>query len=290
MAMARACRGTAVVAAVAGITWVPQPQAVAWAAGEAGRRRVPLRLLHGFATLPYQSGSGHELLRTAAQAELDDAVALARRERPGLEVLGQLVPERADLALHQESATAALVVIGTKSHDADIAEDRYGSVAGTLLVEAACPVVAVPPSDRLPGRPRAVVVAVDGSEVSQEAVAFAFDAASRRSAPLAIVHYWPAGPTAAARSAARLDHRLLLAEYLAGFAERYPDVRVVDDGCEGDPSDELVRRSRLAALLVLGTHGRDRWATAVWGSVSRALVRESACPVAVVRPANGTRR
>lgn len=273
------------VAAVAGITWAPQPQAVEWAAREAARRRLPLRLLHGFATLPYQSGGGYELLRVAAQAELDDAVAMARRARPGLQVHGQLVPERPDLALHQESANAALVVIGTKAHAADVAEDRYGSVAGTLLVEARCPVVTVPPAQRRQGRPRSIVVAIDGAGVSSRAVAFAFDAATRRRAPLAVVHCWPAGSTAAARSAARLEHKLLLSEYLAGFAERYPDVHVVDAGCVGDPSDELIRRSRLSALMVLGSHGRDRWATAVWGSVSRTLVRESACPVAVVRPA-----
>ncbi|HEY3259187.1 MAG TPA: universal stress protein [Pseudonocardiaceae bacterium] len=282
-----------IIAAVAGIGWAPQPRAVAWAAAEAALRRVPLHLVHGFATLPYESGpSEHELLRGAAKAELDDAVQLARRSRPGLPVFGRLVPQRPDLALQDESLRAAVVVIGTGAHAVEDAETRFGSLIGALITAAACPVVAVPPAapgaeNGHNGQPGAVVVATDGSEVSQPAVAFAFDAAARRAAPLTVVHCWPAEQTAGRRTVAGLEHRMLLAEALAGFAEQYPDVPVTDGGGEGEPGAELTRWSRRAALLVVGSHGRDRWATAVWGSVSRTLVRESACPVAIVRPPTG---
>jgi nucleotide-binding universal stress UspA family protein len=304
-----------VVAAVAGLGWAPQPCAVAWAAAEAALRRVALHLVHGFATLPYESGpAGHDLLRVSAQAELDDAVLLAHRTRPGLRVSARLAQQRPDLVLQDESSRAAVVVIGTGNHAVEATEARFGSVVGILITDAACPVVAVPSSGGRrgprrrsgpngpngPGRPtdstspndlnghdgRAapVVVATDGSVVSQPAVAFAFDAAARRAVPLTVVHCWPAERAAGRRADAGLEHRMLLAEALAGFAEQYPDVPVTDGGCQGDPAAELARWSRRAGLLVVGTHGRDRWATAVWGSVSRTLVRESACPVAVVRP------
>jgi len=262
------------VAAVAGVGWAPQPQAVLWAAAEAELRRVPLLLVHGYGTLPYESGlAEHELLGQAARAELDDAVASVARAHPGVAVRALLDPQRPDLVLRERSMDAAVVVIGTKTHAAATVEARFGSVAGALLGSARCPVVAVPPAGV---RAQAVVVAVDGTLVSQRAVAFAFDAASRRRARLRVVHCWTG-------SAAGHEHRMLLAEALAGFAERYPDVEVVDDGCEGHPGTELVRLSRGAALLVVGSHGRDRWATTVWGSVSRTLARQSACPVAVVR-------
>jgi len=294
--------GRPVVAAVAGLGWAPQPSAVAWAAAEAALRGVALHLVHGFATLPYESGPAeHALLRGAAQAELDDAVLLARRTRPGLPVLGRLTPLRPDLALQDESDRAAVVVIGTGTYAVEAAEARFGSVVGALITAAACSVVAVPPANSghsqnqsgqhgrhsRSGQASPVVVATDGSQVSQPAVAFAFDAAARRVAPLTVVHCWPAERTAGRRAVADVEHRVLLAETLAGFAELYPDVPVTDGSCEGDPGAELARWSRRAALLVVGTHSRDRWATMVWGSVSRTLVREAACPVAIVRPPAG---
>ena len=278
--------GRPVVGAVAGMGWAPQPTAVAWAASEASRRAVPLVLVHSYATLPYESGPAeHYLLRAGAQSELDDAVLQVRRAWPAVPVLPRLIQHRPDLALQEESGRAAVVVLGTRTHAVEATEARFGSVVGALITAAACPVVAVPaPPSRPAPEPRPVVVAVDGSAVSQPAVAFAFDAAARRRAPLAVVHCWPAEPGNAARAAARFEHRVLLSEVLAGFAERYPDVPVTDGGCEGEPTAELVRWSRRAGLLVVGSHGRDRWETAVWGSVSRALVRDAACPVAVVRP------
>lgn len=256
---------------------------MSWAAAEAALLGVALRLVHGFSALPYESGpAAHELLRCAAQSELDDAVRLARRDWPELPVSSQLSPHRPDLALQEQSTNATAVVIGTRAYAVELVEARFGSAVGTLLGSAGCPVVAVPQAPRRSERPGTVVVAVDGSPVSQPAVAFAFEAAQRRRAPLTMVHCWPAQRSAAGRAAARQRHQSLLAEMLAGTAQRYPEVHVTDRGHEGDPAAELVRWSKQAALLVVGTHGRDRWATAVWGSVSRVLVRESACPVAVV--------
>jgi nucleotide-binding universal stress UspA family protein len=69
------------------------------------------------------------------------------------------------------------------------------------------------------------------------------------------------------------------------------DVRGMTDGlCAehrvvyGGPAAELVRLSAHADLLVVGTRGRSTLRGLLLGSVSRACLHHSACPVVVIRP------
>ncbi len=71
---------------------------------------------------------------------------------------------------------------------------------------------------------------------------------------------------------------------MLGFDELYPNVAVTTEITDGDPTDALVAASRTAALLVLGSRGRGRFASTLFGFVSRALIRRSGCPVVVARP------
>lgn len=52
---------------------------------------------------------------------------------------------------------------------------------------------------------------------------------------------------------------------------------------EGDARDVLVKASRGAELLVVGSRGHGRAVGAVLGSVSSYCVHHAACPVVVVR-------
>jgi nucleotide-binding universal stress UspA family protein len=54
---------------------------------------------------------------------------------------------------------------------------------------------------------------------------------------------------------------------------------------EGDTVSAILRRSRRADLVVLGTHGRTGLARAAFGSVAEAVMRESPVPVLVARGA-----
>lgn len=75
----------------------------------------------------------------------------------------------------------------------------------------------------------------------------------------------------------------LLAERLAGWREKYPDV-VVDRFVVLDrPVAALLGFAEHAQLLVVGTRGHGALAGALLGSTSQALVHHSPCPVAVVR-------
>jgi nucleotide-binding universal stress UspA family protein len=90
-----------------------------------------------------------------------------------------------------------------------------------------------------------------------------------------VLHCLPPGPRDTSGGVARA---------LIGFRELYPDVVVTDEILRGDPRYVLTNISRGAALLVLGTRGRGRLASSLFGSVSRHLIRHSGCPVVVARP------
>ncbi|WP_280511208.1 universal stress protein, partial [Nocardia farcinica] len=92
----------------------------------------------------------------------------------------------------------------------------------------------------------------------------------------------------------------LLAERLAEYAERYPDVtvrRIVVGGgragapgrpgrrCVGAarPGRALLSESEDAQLVVVGSHGRGGFTGMLLGSTSNALIHTVECPIVVIR-------
>ncbi|MGW4527305.1 universal stress protein [Amycolatopsis sp. NPDC004378] len=150
-----------------------------------------------------------------------------------------------------------------------------------------------------PIRTREPIVApdgrADGSPLSEAAIAWAFEEASIRHAPLVAVYTWHDGDTAGLFSdgnvafqgeSLRDSGRRLLAQRLAGWQEKYPDV-VVERRVEHDkPRDRLLGASHEAQLLVVGSRGRGGFSGLVLGSTSQALLHHAACPVMVVRAEN----
>lgn len=146
---------------------------------------------------------------------------------------------------------------------------------------------------------KAIVVGVDGSDASTEALRWAADEARLRFAPLVAVHAWsfvaaqpigdpgmlamPAGDLAgqldAENEAARGALDAIVAEALGTDAGVEVEKRLV----EGDAGDALVAASASAELLVVGSHGRSGFKAALLGSVSRHVVSHAACPVVVVK-------
>ena len=78
--------------------------------------------------------------------------------------------------------------------------------------------------------------------------------------------------------------RRLLAEALAGWSGRYPDVKVSEQLEHGHPVDVLTEVSAHADLLVLGSRGRGGLKGLLLGSVSHSMLHHAACPV-IVTPA-----
>jgi nucleotide-binding universal stress UspA family protein len=272
----------------------PALRAVRWAAREAQRRRVPLRLVGVFpALVPQLTGrmigsaaAMRDALRELADEQLATAAAAAGDEVPALAIEQQIAADDPIPHLIEQSRSAQLVVIGDRGHGG-VHGLLVGSVAVGLAARGECPVVVVRGTDRTDGP---VVVGVDGSPVSEAALEFAFEAAAVRQAPLRAVHVWsdtfldPRMTLVAPWDAVEQEHQMLLAERLAGWAGKYPDVPVQKAVERDHPARVLVEESARAQLLVVGSRGRGNVAGLFLGSVSHALVHRADCPVVVVRP------
>lgn len=252
---------------------------VAWAAAEAAARDAELRLTTARPApaapdryLPADPAPEHH---AAAERELAEMAAYVNAGWPGLAVSSELVVGPPAGALRAAAEDADLLVVG--ADDAGpFTEAISGSVPGDLLTSAPCPLAVVPRQEwaELPAS-APVVVALDEHGTAQAAVAHAFAAAARSGRPLTVLHCLPPGPR---------DTSSVVARALIGFRELYPDVVVTDEIVHGDPRYVLTEISRSAALLVLGTRGRGRLASSLFGSVSRHLIRHGGCPVVVARP------
>ncbi|MFE9691028.1 universal stress protein [Micromonospora sp. NPDC005806] len=273
--------------------------AVRLAAREAAARRRPLRVVHAFrwpllgtplgpvaATLPDAE------LRQEAEKLVEEAVGEARKVDAELEVTGAVAEGGAVSVLLEEGRAAALLVLGHRGLGG-FAELLVGSAAVQLSARADCPVLVVR------GEPRAdgpVVVGVDGSPLSHEAIGFAFAEAAQRGTDLVAVHAWlyptPVGPGDIVPlvydpDELRAEEERVLAEAVAGWAERYPDVPVRQKVVAAGPARALVEESTDAQLTVVGVHGRGSLGGLLLGSVSHAVLHHAHSPLAIVRHRRG---
>ena len=146
-----------------------------------------------------------------------------------------------------------------------------------------------------------IVVGVDGSDASREALRWAAGEARLRSAPLVAVYVWsfippqpigdpgllavPAGDFPGQLEAERDAASGALEAAVADAMAAVPGIEVEQKLVEGDPGDALVAESGSAELVVVGTHGRSGIQAALLGSVSRHVTTHAACPVVVVKSA-----
>ena len=266
--------------------------ALDWAVDEAVRRHLPVHLLHA-TNLDYLAAAA--MLSPSDVTGDHDEVVEAARDRvtaaaPALRVTLETSTRSAARARVERSAGAESVVVGARGRGP--VRGALGSVSLQVAMHAKAPVVVVRGSES--GRPRGpVVVGVDGSALSKEAVGHAFEQASLRGAPLAVVHVWwiefiegvvVTTPGTPQWRQVREQHGLAVAETIAGWREKFPDVRVEVRIEHGRPSDELVAASELASLLVVGARGRGGFGGLMLGSVSHAVLHRAHCPVVVVRP------
>ncbi len=149
---------------------------------------------------------------------------------------------------------------------------------------AATSTTGVGPSNRRPARPR-VVVPLDGSELSEQALDIAQTLAGLLDGTIELVHvidHLASG--AAAPSAWRQPAQ----DYLQKVAGRFPATLTTETTVlEGNPVDELLRYLSGATdtIVAMSTHGRSGLQRFLLGSVADAVIRHVAVPVAVVRDA-----
>ncbi|GAA3023190.1 universal stress protein [Kitasatospora albolonga] len=266
----------------------PSPMAVAWAADEAGRRGLPLRLVHAVPSepalhRPFEQARYQQALREQGAEALEKAEATARARHPGLETSIALGEGTASHLLCRESADAELIVLGSRhlSRVEEVLSAR--SVTVPVSAQADCPVAVVGSPEHVTQDPPYLVVGVDASPSSVAAVEHAYQAAALRGAELHAIWVWqPPFVALAAEEFSLREGRRLLHESTAGLSATHPDVRVVHEVLVGHPVEELAKEAEHALAVVVGRRGRGGFTGMRLGSVPHGLLHRATSPVVTV--------
>ncbi len=142
-----------------------------------------------------------------------------------------------------------------------------------------------------------IVVGVDGSKESLEALRWSVEESRLRRTPVRAVYVWtyPAAATwtdpfvvAPPAERVEIDPEELRRESETRLAALVAEVgsagaEVEQEVIEGHPAEELVRAAKDAGLLVVGSRGHGGFSGLLLGSVSQACVHHAHCPVVVFR-------
>ncbi|MEU0935361.1 MULTISPECIES: universal stress protein [unclassified Embleya] len=184
--------------------WPAEPAGVE-ATYQAARHDGRLNTAHAFdwsVDTYHEAGAGAtvprlswaERRREAHDALLERARTVAVTGRPGLSVSMATVEGRPVDVLRAQAPEAAMLVLGSRRLSALTELFTTGSIAIPVSAHAPCPVAVVRGPEPAAGVPPTVVVGVDGSAGSEPAVGYAFETASLRGAGLRAVLVRPPTP------------------------------------------------------------------------------------------------
>ena len=288
-----------IVVGIDGSPW--SDAALTWAADQAALEQRQLTIVHALQPISLPASSviagstgidyGQVLAeqRDAARELLTNASELALGHHPELTVNGVLSLVDPRGVILDLAETATMVVVGSRGRG-PISSLLLGSVSVSVSKHAPCPVVVHRPgSADLPRR--GILVGIDGSERSMPALDFAYRMASWRALPLTVLHCsWEGTPVAAfpvgTAVPASSGEQALVAESLAGMAEKFPDVEVQVTLTQGFADQHLIAASNSYDLLVIGHHPIPVIDDLVYGSVAPTVVEHAHGAVAVV-PSRG---
>jgi nucleotide-binding universal stress UspA family protein len=282
-------------AVVVGVDGSPGSRAaLVWALADAARRGARLQVVSAF---PVDIYWGDAMLIDERRIEAFRADTEGRVRALADEVRSQsgaasvavdvmVVPGPAAHGVLAAAEGADLLVVGSRGRGS-VRSTVLGSVALHAVTHARCPVVVVHPRLDSGSAPPRVVVGVDGSEGSRQALARAVAEAGRLDAEVTAIaaytirSYWSGAYQAAVppverlREAVRSDAEAMVAEVGGGTTVRVLPV-------EGPAGDTLVRAAEGADLLVVGGRGRGAVRGMLLGSVALHCVVNAPCPVMVV--------
>ncbi|MDG9717944.1 universal stress protein [Streptomyces sp. DH24] len=270
--------------------------ALDWAAREAVRRGLALRIVHAWRFQQYDTiGSvDRESQGQGARALADEAARTVAERHPGLDV-STAVPEGgiAD-TLARAAADSEMLALGSRGHG-PVVGFLLGSVGRQVVAETDVPVVLVRAGDRASTEAagREIVVGQQGGPDDSHAVLrFAFETAAVRSATVRVVRAWTLPPLFAysPSSLKLLDEagglepyeKSALAEAVRPWRERFPDVPVVEHVEMGSAGQVLLSVAGTAQLMVVGRRAHRTAVGARVGSVTHGMLHHAECPVAVV--------
>ncbi|MEU9920300.1 universal stress protein [Streptomyces griseoluteus] len=276
--------------------------ALDWAAREAVRRGLPLRVVHAWEEIG-ELPADRDTQRGWVEEGIGRAVGSLAERHPGLDATLELTEGDAVDALLAAGADAEALVLGTRGHGA-VVGFLLGSVGLRVVAETARPVILVRAGDRPEAESagREIVVGQHGTpEDSAAALRFAFETAAARGATLRAVRAWTLPPVFAYSpgSLKLLDEagglepyeKRALADALRPWRERFPGVPVAEHVEMGSAGQVLVSQATRAQLLVVGRRARRTAVGARIGSVAHGVLHHAGSPVAVVpqdRPGDDT--
>jgi nucleotide-binding universal stress UspA family protein len=228
-----------------------------------------------------------ESLAEVGQRLVENATALARGLDPEVDVTA-LVRGGSRVGVILDAAEeASLVVLGHRSRTGAGRVLTHSTTTG-VAARAHCPVVSVPDCWPVGGTYGRVVVGVDASEASHDALDLAFQEALRRSSKLVVMHAWrlPTAYDDLAYARLAVDEWMTAAreeldKALAPFREAYPAVAVDVDLRHDYAGPALAASTEGADLIVVGRRGHGAPLGVYLGSLARMLIREGRCPVEI---------
>lgn len=265
-------------------------RAADWAVARAVTRRQSIELMSVVGGAVGMIGEA-ALIQAATSATEQLLTAEAERiGSPGLTVTTRVEVGDPVALLSAASEDAAVLVIGSDYRGPGKGPAR-GAHGIRIAASSSCPVVVVPDFDMHEER-TGVVVGVDGSSVSEEAIAFAAAEADRLGEPLTAVIVWT--PISAPRNALMVSTQRYrdgmeqaaheaLALSLGGLRGRYPDLQIEEAVAEGFPSLIINELAEGARLTVVGSRGHGAVRRFLLGSISHEVLQRLASVVAVVR-------
>lgn len=137
-----------------------------------------------------------------------------------------------------------------------------------------------------------IVVGIDGSDDSKQALEWALDEARLRGASLRVVYAWmlPVYATGYGFAPGALIDPVAMSESASSHLDKTideivskaKDVAVERKAIEGPAAQVLVEEAEGADLLVVGSRGHGGFAGLLLGSVSQQCAHHATCPVAIV--------
>ncbi len=263
--------------------------ALKWACDEADRRDAFLLLLFAQIGKPdhlpawYEAEDGKI---SAGNAIVDDAYGLVVTRHPSVVARTEVVKWPPALALTVASRSAQLLVVGARGLGG-FKELLLGSVSDQCIQYSHCPVVVVSedPDERLG---RKIVVGIDGSFGSSQALRWALNEARVRSAAVEAIYAWQYPPIGAYILGPPEGFEASGQEIVDGaveFHDRWgPDVPFAATAHLGATVPVLLGSSRDADLLVVGSRGHGNFSDALLGCVAHQCARHGRGVVVVTRP------
>ncbi|MGC0343150.1 universal stress protein [Streptomyces sp. SLBN-8D4] len=270
--------------------------ALDWAADEAARQGLPLRLVYASLWERYEDVvSSTDPDRPSEQVMAENIVGTAvervQRRNPEVKVSADVVPEEAVDALLRAGHEASALVTGSRGRG-ELKGLLLGSVGLTVAARAHCPVIVVRGDKAgVEGTHARILLGAGEPASGAEAARFAFREAEARGGVLDVVRAWrcPAHESAdeprPAEDPAHLHEERAVAQLdalLHDAVADHPGIQVHRHTVEGPARKVLLNRSAAADLVIVGARRRTGHFGLQLGRVGHTLLHHARCPVAIV--------